>query len=50
METPGDGGKGRPDPGNYFNNNYEPDKVQINDYGKFGGSEPSVENDRYPGE
>lgn len=31
--TNGDRGKGRPDPGNYFNNNYEPDRVKTSEYG-----------------
>lgn len=49
FETPGDAGEKRHDPGNYFHNNYEPDEVQINDYGKVDGSYPSVQNDRLPG-
>ncbi len=39
--TNGDRGKGRPDPGNYFNNNYEPDRVQTSEYG-------TINNDRTP--
>ncbi|HNF23564.1 MAG TPA: TonB-dependent receptor [Leptospiraceae bacterium] len=31
--TEGDRGLKRPDPGNYFHNNYEPDKVQTSEYG-----------------
>lgn len=48
--TNGDKGKGRPDPGNYFNNNFEPNQVQIapdpnriivnNDRTLFGTSKP----------
>ncbi|MCB1190432.1 MAG: TonB-dependent receptor plug domain-containing protein [Leptospiraceae bacterium] len=48
-QTPGDGGLRRPDPGNYFHNNYEPEKVTINDYGKVNGSYPNVNNDKLPG-
>ena len=33
--TDGDKGKGRPDPGNYFHNNYEPDSVLTTEYGKI---------------
>ncbi|MCB1178219.1 MAG: TonB-dependent receptor plug domain-containing protein, partial [Leptospiraceae bacterium] len=40
--TPGDRGKNRHDPGNYFNNNYEPDYVTTTEYGK-------IANDKYPG-
>ncbi|MBK6608381.1 MAG: TonB-dependent receptor plug domain-containing protein [Leptospiraceae bacterium] len=39
--TDGDRGKGRPDPGNYFNNNYEPDRVKTSEYG-------AINNDRTP--
>ncbi len=39
--TTGDRGVGRPDPGNYFKNNYEPDKVQTSEYGV-------INNDRTP--
>ncbi len=41
-ETPGDGGTKRPDPGNYFHNNFEPDKVTTTEY-------KTINNDRYPG-
>ena len=40
-QTDGDRGKGRPDPGNYFNNNYEPDKVKTSEYG-------TINNDTTP--
>jgi outer membrane receptor protein involved in Fe transport len=40
-DTNGDRGKGRPDPGNYFNNNYEPDRVKTSEYG-------AINNDRTP--
>lgn len=49
FNTPGDEGTKRHDPGNYFHNNYEPDRVTINDYGKINGKYPTVENDRLPG-
>ncbi|HRG45711.1 MAG TPA: TonB-dependent receptor plug domain-containing protein [Leptospiraceae bacterium] len=39
--TDGDRGKGRPDPGNFFNNNYEPDRVKTSEYG-------AINNDRTP--
>ncbi|MBK9498031.1 MAG: TonB-dependent receptor plug domain-containing protein [Leptospiraceae bacterium] len=39
--TDGDRGKGRTDPGNYFNNNYEPDRVKTSEYG-------AINNDRTP--
>ncbi|MEM7184527.1 MAG: TonB-dependent receptor plug domain-containing protein, partial [Spirochaetota bacterium] len=48
-DTPGDGGLHRPDPGNYFRNNYEPDLVTTNNYGTRNGSFPAVPNDRLPG-
>jgi outer membrane receptor for ferrienterochelin and colicins len=40
--TEGDRGLKRPDPANYFHNNYEPDKVTTTEYG-------TVANDRLPG-
>ncbi len=40
--TEGDRGLNRPDPGNYFHNNYEPDKITTSEYG-------NVANDRLPG-
>jgi outer membrane receptor protein involved in Fe transport len=40
--TEGDRGSGRMDPGNYFKNNYEPEKVQTSEYGLVG-------NDRFLG-
>ncbi len=39
--TSGDRGANRPDPGNYFKNNYEPDRVQTSEYGV-------VNNDKTP--
>ncbi|MCE9501419.1 MAG: TonB-dependent receptor plug domain-containing protein, partial [Leptospira sp.] len=41
-QTSGDGGANRPDPGNYFHNNREPDKVTTREYG-------TINNDRLPG-
>jgi hypothetical protein len=45
-DTNGDRGKGRPDPGNYFNNNYEPDRVKISPEPRPDGT--TVNNDRTP--
>ncbi|MCB1142122.1 MAG: TonB-dependent receptor [Leptospiraceae bacterium] len=41
-DSKGDRGLNRSDPGNYFHNNYEPDKITTNEYG-------TIDNSRYPG-
>lgn len=41
-KTDGDRGNGRPDPGNYFHNNYEPDSVLTSEYG-------NIPNEKYNG-
>ena len=52
--TDGDGGSGRPDPGNYFHNNYEPDSVYTTEYGNianetYGGKTKAIPDGFYNG-